>query len=71
MADVDYEWFLDANLEGYGEEKRVVAQVFTELKNLTIRNIDLPIPTLISGEVNVRTPLVLWGFQRYERRVSR
>ena len=47
--------------EGYEYEKRIIAPIFTELKNLTIRNTDLQrtrdllIPKLISGEVNVRT----------------
>ena len=61
MVDVDCEWFLNANLNGYEERKRIVASIFTGLKNSTIRNIDLRrtryllIPKLISGEVNVTT----------------
>ena len=61
MVDVDYKWFLNANLNGYKYEKRIIAPIFTELKNLTIRNTDLQrtrdllIPKLISGEVNVTT----------------
>ena len=61
MVDVDYKWFLNANLNGYECEKRIIAPIFTELKNLTIRNIDhlrtrdLLIPKLISDEVDVTT----------------
>ena len=61
MVDVDYKWFLNANPDGYEEGKRIVAYVFTELKNSTIRNIDLRrthsriLPKLISGEVEVTT----------------
>ena len=63
MADVDYELFLDANLEGYEEEKRIIVPIFTELKNLTIQNTNLRhtcsllLSKLISGGVNVGTPI--------------
>ena len=61
MADVDYKWFLNANMNGNEYGKRIIAPIFTELENLTIRNTDLQrtrdllIPKLISGEVNVTT----------------
>jgi type I restriction enzyme S subunit len=61
MVDVDYKWFLNANPDGYEYGKRIIAPIFTELENLTIRNTDLQrtrdllIPKLISGEVNVTT----------------
>ena len=64
MVDVDYKWFLNANLNGYKYEKCIIAPIFTELKNLTIRNTDLQrtrdllIPKLISGEVNVATHIL-------------
>ncbi len=62
MVGVDCEWFLNAKLDGYEEGQRIVASIFTGLKNSTIQNIDLRrtrdllIPKLISGEVNVTTP---------------
>ena len=55
MVDVDYKWFLNANPGGYEEGKRIVASISTGLENSTIRNTDLLIPKLISGEVNVTT----------------
>lgn len=55
MVDVDYKWFLNANLNGYDYEKRIIAPIFTGLKNLTIRNTDLLIPKPISGELDVTT----------------
>jgi len=61
MVDVDYKWFLNANLNGYKYGKRIIAPIFTERKNLTIRNTDfqrtrdLLIPKLILGEVHVTT----------------
>lgn len=52
---------LNVNLDGYKEKKRIIVSVSTELRNLTLRNIDLrrtrgmiP-PKLISGEVDVTT----------------
>lgn len=57
MAEVDYEWFLNVNLDGCKEKKRIIVSIPTKLRNLTIRNIGLILPTLISGEVNVRTPI--------------
>ena len=61
MADVDCEWFLNANLDGYEEGKHIVTSIFIRLENSTIRNIDLQrtrdllIPKLISDEVDVTT----------------
>ncbi|MEA3283262.1 MAG: hypothetical protein U9Q68_12065 [Euryarchaeota archaeon] len=60
-VDVDYKWFLNATLDEYDYGKRIIAPIFTQLENLTIRNTDLqrtrdlPIPKLILGEVNVTT----------------
>ena len=61
MADVDYNWFLNANPGGHEEGKRIVASIFVGPKNATIRNIDLLIPKLISGEMNVTTRTLIMG----------
>jgi len=53
MVYVDYNWFLNANPGGHEEGNHIVVSIFTGPKNSTIRNIDLLIPKLISGEVNV------------------
>jgi hypothetical protein len=58
MADVDYEWFLNVNRDGCKEKKRIIVYISTELRNLTIRNIDLRrtrgmvLPKSTSGEVD-------------------